>query len=195
MNPTAEKKQLEPQLSKGLSVDVPTGSTIYDPAILSLREDFKAKVEERKAKQLQRFPDNDIPVQSPMHVSVSSPIPRKSRKSRKSLFLRADGDITGSESEDLELGDFDGETEVCCNGYVSLYPFLLFMSAVKIWRLTVVCFHALLRSAGWDRWNHYWSFSADDRVVSVRYCIHCNRSTTGDIRISRRRLVFNPFAF
>ncbi|CAN8067953.1 unnamed protein product [Agarophyton chilense] len=135
MNRRQQSESFERQLSKGQSVDIPTGSTIYDPAIISLREDFKARVEERKAKRLEQDAQHVSAVQSPMHISSPSPVPRTARKSVKSVFRAGDqtsAASAASASEELDVGDFDVETELCCNGYVPLYPFLIFMSVVKI---------------------------------------------------------------
>lgn len=124
---------LQPKLSVGISVDVPTGSTIYDPAVLSLREDFKAKYEERKAKQQEQSPTNQVRLSSPLHIT--SPLPRQSLK------LTGKADEPKEESEDLELGEDDHEREMCCNGCVPLYPFLIMMNVVKVvsW-VKLVCF-------------------------------------------------------
>lgn len=132
---SADRRELglQPKLSVGISVDVPTGSTIYDPAVLSLREDFKAKYEERKAKQQEQAPTNQVRLSSPLHVT--SPLPRQSLK------LTGKADEPKEASEDLELGEDGGEKEMCCNGYIPLYPFLIMMNVLKVvsWK-KVVCF-------------------------------------------------------
>lgn len=119
----------EIQLSKGGSgsTDAPPPSTLYDPAVLAISPDYRAKVQARKDRftEGQDEPDSE---DTPIHIPSPFPNPKRSveipvGQSKITMF-----------DEDTDIGDEDPEMELCCHGYIPLYPTLVAINLFNIVR-------------------------------------------------------------
>lgn len=110
--------------------DAPPASTIYDPSVLALSPELRAKVAAREARN--QIAENQSAGKeengkenSPFHVF--SPV---AAKAKKPFEMGVDGKTIRASGGGLEEARED-ELELCCFGYIPLYPSLLCINVLN----------------------------------------------------------------
>lgn len=124
-----ESLQLDLVNSSGSEDDAPPASTIYDPALLALSPELREKVAAREARnevkneksKQESSPGND---KSPFHIFSPT-----GDDSRKPFEMGVDGKTIRASAGNIEETR-NVEHELCCFGYMGLYPSLLLVNGI-----------------------------------------------------------------
>lgn len=117
--------------TSGSDDDVPPASTLYDPSVLALSPELRAKVAAREARNKNaedQSPGKEETVadnNSPFHVFSPVATPAK-----KPFEMGVDGKTIRASGADLEDAR-DDELELCCFGYIPFYPSLMCVNVLN----------------------------------------------------------------
>lgn len=109
--------------------DTAPPSTIYDPAVLAVSPDLRAKVAARKARneELPAASDaNNVTENSPFHILSPG-----ANISRQPFDMKVDGNkarVSDKIQDEIE----DQENEVCCCGLLPFHPALLILNLISV---------------------------------------------------------------
>lgn len=110
-----------------VDTDAPPASTIYDPSVLALSPELRAKVAEREARNKKTAStesgEHDEDDKSPLHILS----PNGNTQKNPFAVGKPPGPLGNGAA-----GSSDSEIELCCCGLLPVYPSLVVINVVNI---------------------------------------------------------------